>query len=104
ALGPGGLRRVAELCYHKAHYLAERVSSLDGWSLVGEGPFFNEFAVRGPMDARTVNARLRERGIIGGYALGDSIPGLDNALLICATELNSREGIDTLVEALAGIR
>src|SRR5581483_7280134 len=46
ALGPGGLRRVAELCYHRAHYAAERIAALPGFSLAFTAPFFNEFVVR----------------------------------------------------------
>lgn len=101
SLGPGGLRRVAELCYHKAHYLAARLSDLDGWDVVGDGPFFNEFAVRAPVDPREINRKLAERGIIGGYPLGDVDDRLSGLMLVCATEMNSREAIDTFVDELA---
>ena len=33
ALGKQGLRQVAELCYHKAHYAAEKIAALPGYSL-----------------------------------------------------------------------
>ncbi len=103
ALGKRGLRRVAELCYHKAHYLAERIAALPGWEVVGEGPFFNEFAVRCPMDPREVNERLLERGIIGGLPLGEFDADLHDVMLVCATELTRREDMDRLVEALGEI-
>ncbi len=48
AMGKQGLRRVAELCYHKAHYAAERIAGLPGYRLPLEGAFFNEFVVRLP--------------------------------------------------------
>ena len=32
-LGRGGLRQVAELCYHKAHYAAEKISRIPGYSM-----------------------------------------------------------------------
>ena len=32
ALGPQGIRQVAELCYHKAHYLASQIASLPNFS------------------------------------------------------------------------
>lgn len=104
SLGKRGLRRVAELCYHKAHYLAERIAALDGWSVVGDGAFFNEFAVRAPLPPEQVNARLLEEGIIGGLPLGSVDPELSDLMLLCATELNSREEIDRFVSVLDTLR
>ncbi len=46
--------------------------------------------------------RLEQEGILPGIALAKDYPELDNALLICVTEQNSREQIDRLVTALAG--
>ncbi|MCX7623124.1 MAG: aminomethyl-transferring glycine dehydrogenase subunit GcvPA [Thermomicrobium sp.] len=100
-LGKRGLRKVAELCYHKAHYLAERLAQLPGWELVGDGPFFNEFVVRCPRDPKEINERLRAEGIIGGLPLGDYEPALADSMLLCATELTTRADIDRLVDALA---
>ncbi len=100
ALGKQGLQKIAKLCYHKAHYLAQRIAELPGWSLVGEGPFFNEFVVRCPQDPRAINEFLLQRGIIGGLAVGELVPEQDDLMLLCATELTTKEHIDRLVEAL----
>lgn len=100
SLGPSGLRQVALLCYHKAHYLAERIAALDGWSVVGEGPFFNEFAVRAPRDPKEINRALAQEGIIGGYPLGEVDERLSDMMLVATTELNTRESIDAFVAAL----
>jgi glycine dehydrogenase subunit 1 len=43
---------------------------------------------------------LDEWGIIGGYDLRRDYPDLVDTMLICVTEMNTREEIDTLVEAL----
>jgi glycine dehydrogenase subunit 1 len=43
---------------------------------------------------------LDQWGIIGGYDLGRDYPHLEDHVLLCVTEMNSREGIDALVEAL----
>jgi glycine dehydrogenase subunit 1 len=102
AVGPHGLRHIAELCYHKAHYLADQIAKLPGWQVGREGvtrPFFNEFVARGPLAPAEVNPRLLERGIIGGLDVSAHVP---NGLLLCATELNTREEIDALVAALPG--
>lgn len=100
AMGSTGLRRVAEHCYHKAHYAAERITALDGYERVFSGPFFHEFAVRTPIAPEEVNRRLRERGIIGGYELGRSYPELADVMLFCVTEMNTRAQIDELVSVL----
>jgi glycine dehydrogenase subunit 1 len=97
AMGKQGLRKVAELCYHKAHYAAERIAALPGYSLPLTGTFFQEFVVRCPRPPAEVNGRLLERGIIGGLDVSDQV---DNGLLLCVTEMNSREEIDRLVGTL----
>jgi glycine dehydrogenase subunit 1 len=100
ALGKQGLRQVAELCYHKAHYAADRIGALPGYSLGCEGVFFKEFVVRCPRPPSEINRALLERGIIGGLDVSDRIAG---GLLLCVTELNTREEIDALVEALGSV-
>ena len=100
SLGPRGLREVAELCYHKAHYLAERIAALPGYSLPLPGVFFHEFVVRCPAAPGEVNRRLLEAGILGGLDVSDQI---DNGLLLCCTELNTRDEIDRLAGELGKI-
>ena len=99
-LGKCGLKQVAELCYHKAHYATDRIDELDGFSVNRDKPFFNEFMVECPVEPVELNKRLLEKGIIGGYALGQAYPDLVGQILVCVTELNTREDIDCLVEAL----
>ena len=100
ALGRQGLRRVAELCYHKAHYAAEAIAALPGYSLPLEGTFFKEFVVRCPRPPQETNAALLERGIIGGLDVSDRI---EKGMLLCVTEMNSRQEIDGLVTALSEV-
>jgi glycine dehydrogenase subunit 1 len=102
ALGKTGVRKLAELCYHKAHYAAGRIAALDDYQVVGDRPFFQEFVVRCPAPVRAINGYLLEEwGIIGGYDLGQDYPHLENHMLLCVTEVISREEIDALVDALA---
>jgi glycine dehydrogenase subunit 1 len=99
-LGKSGLRQVAELCYHKAHYAASKISRLPGLRVNMEQEFFNEFVVQCPRPVAEFNAALREQGIIGGYDLSREYPHLGDAMLIAVTEMNTREQIDAFVEAL----
>ncbi len=100
-LGRRGLKAVGELCLQNAHYLAAEIARLPGFALAFDGPFFNEFAVRCPVSPATINARLREAGIIGGYDLGRDYPDFEDALLFCTTELNRKEDLDQLVTLLS---
>ncbi len=108
-MGKRGLRTVAELCYHKAHYAAAEIDRLDGYRVVNThralryAPFFNEFPVRCPRPVAEINAALLEKGILGGYDLQQDYPHAENEMLICVTEMNTREQIDRLVAALAEI-
>jgi glycine dehydrogenase subunit 1 len=102
ALGPTGMRKLAELCYHKAHYAASRIAALDGFQVVGQKPFFKEFVVRCPAPVKAINDYLlAEWGIIGGYDLGKDYPHLEDHMLICVTEVISKEEIKALADALS---
>jgi len=96
-LGKSGVRRVADLCYHKAHYAAEKISRLKRYSLVFPEPFFKEFAIRCPVAPARINRALFKEGIIGGLDMDHVV---DNSMLLCVTEMNTKEEIDKLVEIL----
>lgn len=104
AMGKNGLRKVAELCYHKAHYAAQRISQVDGFEVLSTWPFFKEFVVKCPAAVPEINRYLLDEwGIIGGYDLSQDYPDLENCMLVCVTEMNTREEIDDLVSAFEEI-
>ncbi|CAG0941716.1 glycine dehydrogenase subunit 1 [Anaerolineae bacterium] len=103
-LGKSGLRQVAELCYHKAHYAAKKINRLPGYRVDLKKEFFNEFVVECPRPVSEINAILREQKIIGGYDLSNEYPHLGNAMLVAVTEMNTREEIDALAQALAQVK
>ena len=102
-MGKQGMRKVAELCYHRAHYAATEIAKLPGYRLLGDGPFFKEFAVGLPRPAAEVNAALRAQGIVGGFDLSADEPQFGNAMLLAVTEMNSRADIDRLVGVLRDV-
>ncbi len=102
-LGRQGLRRVAELCYHRAHYAASQLAQLPGYRVLNDGPFFKEFVLQCPRPVAAINAALAEQGIIGGYDLSHDEPHLGSAMLLCVTEMNSKADIDELVAVLRGL-
>ena len=101
-MGKQGMRKVAELCDHKAHYAASLIENIPGFSMLesGNGVFFREFTVRCPIPPEEINQLLLEKGIIGGLDVSNY---LENALLLCVTEMNSREDIENLAKTLREI-
>ncbi len=102
-LGQTGLRQVAELCYSKAHYAAEKISNLPGYSLCFDTPYFHEFSVCCPKPVAEINAHLLEHGFLGGYDLGQEYPALKDHMLLAVTEMNTRDEIDALADVLAEV-
>jgi glycine dehydrogenase subunit 1 len=98
AVGKRGHRHVAELCYHKAHYTARKIGELKGYSLVFEEPFFKEFVITCPQAPSKINEMLLHEKIIGGLDISHVI---DNGMLFCVTEMNTKQEIDRLVEVLS---
>ena len=85
-LGKKGLRRVAELCLQKAHYLADRIAGLPGWQLAWPNrPFFREFVVVPPVAPEEVIDRLLEKNILAGIDLGRQDKKLAGKLLVAVT-------------------
>jgi glycine dehydrogenase subunit 1 len=99
-LGKQGLRKISELCYHKAHYAAQKINKLKGFSVNTDKSFFNEFIVNCPSSVSMINNSLLDYGIIGGYDLATIFPTLENHMLIAVTEKISKEMIDFFCEKL----
>lgn len=99
-LGPEGFREVGQAAYSNAHYLADQIAQLDGFELVFDGEFFHEFTVRTSRPAAEILENLLAEGILGGVDLGIFSDEWNHLLLIAATELNSKEGIDRLISIL----
>ena len=97
-LGKTGLRQLAEQNLSKAHYAAQRLQGVPGFTRSFAAPHFNEFVIKVPGDAEHLLEDLRQEKIIGGLHLGEFYPELSNHLLLCTTELVSRAAIDRLVE------
>ena len=92
-MGPEGMRKTAEQCFAKAHYLAARITSLPGFKMVNPGEFFHEFVTTSPVCAKKLLDALEEKGILGGLPV-------EGGILWCATEMNGTEQIEELVSVL----
>jgi glycine dehydrogenase subunit 1 len=99
-MGKEGLREVANLCLQKAHYAAELLTVVPGFSVAYDAPFFNEFTLRTPVPAAEVNRFLLSRDIVGGYDLSRAAPDLGDYLVLAFTEMTTRQEIDDLAATL----
>ncbi|HEY5105966.1 MAG TPA: aminomethyl-transferring glycine dehydrogenase subunit GcvPA [Caulobacteraceae bacterium] len=100
-LGGAGLARLAGLNHARARALRDAVGAVRGIELLTPR-MFNEFAVRLPRPAAAVVEALAARGVIAGVPFSRLDPGggMDDVLLVCATEMITDEDIACLVQAL----
>jgi len=99
AMGKNGIKEVAEQSFQKAHYLAKEIENIPGFKLFSTKPFFNEFLVETPVDAKL---------IVDEAALLEMMPGLNisrflpnhKGLLIAVTEKRTKDEMDALVSFL----
>jgi glycine dehydrogenase subunit 1 len=100
-LGSDGLKEMAMQSWHKAHYLANAISAIDGWELLYSDAFFNEFTVLCPIDVTQFIELAKSRGILPGVAAaGRRMQGLASGqeLIIAVTEKRTKQEMDALVE------
>lgn len=103
-MGKQGMVEVGQLNLQKSHYAARRLGSISGVSLPFTSPYFNEFVIKLPEGTRVaeVNAKLLQKGILGGYDLGRAYSELEGHMLIAVTERRTKEQIDQFAQALEG--
>jgi glycine dehydrogenase subunit 1 len=97
-LGKRGIRELATANTVTAHRVGERLREA-GWSPCFSAPFFNELAVRKP-GAHSYWARARQAGVLAGVPLQPWYPELEDALLLCGTEVHNDQAITALAAAL----
>jgi glycine dehydrogenase subunit 1 len=102
-LGETGLRRLAALNHAKARKLSAALSAVPGVKLLTRR-YFNEIAVSLPAPAAEVVEHLAAKDIIAGVPFSRLAPdaGLDDVLLLAATETTTDGDIDALAAGLTG--
>jgi len=100
-LGEAGLRQLAKVNHARARLLHDALEAIPGVEVLTPR-FFNEFAVRLPKPAAAVVNALAADGIIAGVPLSrlDPSAGMDDVLLVCATETTTHVDIADFAEAL----
>ena len=99
ALGKQGVQETAKQNILKANYAKEQFKA-NGFTVMYEGPMFNEFVVQLNKDVKEVNKHLLNKGFIGGLDLTTYYPELQNCMLVCVTEIRTKEEIDAFAQEL----
>ncbi len=102
-LGEAGLRQLAAVNHAQARKLATALAAIADVEVLTPR-FFNEVAVRLPVPAAAVVETLAAQAILAGVPVSRLAPGagLDDVLLLAATELTTDADIAALTKALAG--
>jgi len=100
-LGEVGLRKLAALNHQRARELHTALSKVKGVEILTPR-FFNEFAIRLPKKAADVVETLAGNGVIAGvpYSRLDHAAGLEDVLIVAATETTLPEDIAIFAHAL----
>ena len=90
-MGEEGLKDVAKRAYNNAHYLAE-VLAKSSKVKVSSRPFFKEFVIETKFNSDEFLKYMEDNGILAGVKIDD------NHLLVCASEVRTKEEIDCYVK------
>ncbi|MDL2220220.1 aminomethyl-transferring glycine dehydrogenase subunit GcvPA [Eubacteriales bacterium OttesenSCG-928-N14] len=97
-VGDEGLRQTAVVCHANAQYLKEKIAALPGYSVAFSAHTFHEFVIQCPVPAAQINDALLTANIIGGLDLAPY--ELDHCMLLCCTEVNTKDDMDALTAIL----
>ncbi|MBD3164345.1 aminomethyl-transferring glycine dehydrogenase subunit GcvPA [Candidatus Woesearchaeota archaeon] len=97
ALGKNGIINLANLNLQKAHYAYE---SLKEFKVFSNSLLYNEFVIqfRNKDNMKRAGKELEKNSIEPGLDLEKFYPALKNCMLICVTEMNSKQDIDRFIE------
>ena len=103
-LGEKGLRRLALVNHQKAVKLRDALAAVPGVQVLTPR-FFNEFAIKVPGNAAELVETLAANGVIAGVPFSrlDPAAGLDDVLLVAATETTPDGDIALFSKALSKV-
>lgn len=100
-IGPKGLKEIANICFQRAHFLANKISEIEGFKIPHDN-FFNEFIMILPdnLSVDVFNKEMLDRKIIPGINLNSYYHELPGAILISVTEKNKPVDLYLFLSAL----
>jgi glycine dehydrogenase subunit 1 len=99
-LGKEGFTKLARLNAAKAEYAKKKLAEVSGVKLAFDASTFNEFVIELPKPPGEVIETLKNDMIYGGIDLGRWYDGMEKNLLVCITEMNTKEEIDELAKRI----
>jgi glycine dehydrogenase subunit 1 len=97
-MGKKGLIDVQQKSYNATHYLAERLTALDGFDYAFDQPFFKDVCLTTTKDPEELQSILEEVGLFGPLIV--PLESGQKGLLFSATEKRTKAEIDQLIHAL----
>ena len=102
-MGPKGLAEVGSQILAKTAYAVDQLVKTGKFKVAfPERGGFREVVLIADEKVESLNKRLLEAGILGGYDLSADYPELGNAWLLAVTEQRTKEEIDRLVAVAGG--
>ncbi|WP_239254159.1 aminomethyl-transferring glycine dehydrogenase subunit GcvPA [Listeria ilorinensis] len=103
ALGQNGLPEMAKQNIDKSHYAKKRFQE-KGFDILFSDAFFNEFVIRLREPVAKINEELLKDGFIGGLDLSIYNEKYQQHMLVCVTEMRTKEEIDAFIDRLEGVK
>ncbi|DAC43674.1 MAG TPA: aminomethyl-transferring glycine dehydrogenase subunit GcvPA [Candidatus Thalassarchaeaceae archaeon] len=101
-LGPVGLETLSTRILSSTRMAIDELSSLKGLEFAfPKSPVFREFAVKVPGKSSEALSHIFERGVIGGFDIGQWWPEKDSWILIGCDERTSESDISSLKNSLS---
>jgi len=102
-VGAEGLKEVANISAQRAHYLADKLSEINGIKVLYTD-FLNEFVIKiDSVSADELIKKLESKNILAGINLGNKFKELENCILLAVTEMNEVQDIDKFINALKSL-
>lgn len=95
--GNEGVKELSLTNYQRAAYLRSCLSKNPQIKILGDGLFFNEFAVSFGLPCSVVEEHFKRHGIIPGLDIGSYFPEMNGVMLVAVTELKSKKQLDRYV-------
>ena len=93
-MGPGGMKKLNEICYDGAHYLKARLLETGLFEDPFPGKaFLKEFVLK-PLKGEGLQEKLEKAGFFA------AVPVKEGYVSFCVTEKRSKEEVDALVSAI----
>ncbi|MFX1277761.1 MAG: glycine dehydrogenase, partial [Promethearchaeota archaeon] len=98
ALGKTGLREIAIQNIQKSNYVKEELQKIPNYKVLNKKPIYNEFLVKVP-NVKSLIEQCKKNNLLPPLKLSKYYPNMKDKVLVCVTEMNSKESIEKFIES-----